>query len=383
MYKRKYRIGIYDISASHFTVLNNLIKIFSDQYRFEIFLFISEKQYKELSEVNVSQVNHITLKINSNRYKTFLFNLKVSTFSTKLDVLIVNSLKRDRVDLLSHMFLKPRCKYILIDSLYGDTYLRCFNKFNHGKITNYFAYRVYQHQLDSADKLIYHSRPVIDALKKFTDKTMEFLPFGLWEENYKKNRGKSDKKIVFTIIGGAEEFRRDYNVVFNAVNIIANKYPYILDNFQIVFLGTPKYDCNYYGQSILKKAANINSSFNKDIFIFFYNYIPEKIYREYIARTDVIINPLVLSYYPLGGFCSGMAESISHAIPGIYPDGYSIVIELASSSEFYNTTDELAEIIFRLVSTNKIESLNNLAMENSKKFDLNIQKDRLINFILN
>ena len=116
--------------------------------------------------------------------------------------------------------------------------------------------------------------------------------------------------------------------------------------------------------------------------VYFDKYIPENKYREIVAKSDVIINPIRLKNYKFGGLCSGVVESIIWAIPGVYPNGYEIVNELLSSSLFYDDTKELVKTIYQLVvNTDQLKYLKNQALKNSKKFDIKIQEKQLINFI--
>ena len=324
-----------------------------------------------------------------NRYYMPLFNIYVSLTSQKLEVIIANTLQGGRLNLLSYLFLRPQCKYILVDSLHGDAYLRIFNKFSWDRLNNFFAYKISQYHINMSNGLIYHSREIIKKICNYTNKPIMFMPFSFFKDrNNETSRSKKpnfySNKITFTITGGIEKNRKDYTYFFDAIKILGEKNPSVLEKIDIVFGGTIKKKDNIFGRSILNGAKKINSKYGDIIKFYTQLYIPEEEYRKNIEEADILLNLINLKYYKFGGFSSGLSESITYSIPNIYPKGYKILDELRSSTLFFHNAESLARIIEKIVNDKVFFSkLKNEALNNSRKFSIGIYSDELLKFINN
>ena len=338
----------------HYTFLVQLLQnVHSLQY--EIYLFTSQKIYEDLKLNHKDLIEAMHIKITKSKFTKLFYNIYVSYLSRKYDLFIANTLQGGRISLISYLFLIPQCEYILIDSLYGDVYLKEFNKFRWDRFTNYVAYKISQKQIMRADKLIYHSREIIKMVREYLPSvSFLYLPFAFYDE--KLNIGVSmpdKKKTTFTITGGIESFRKDYDLIFSSLELAIAKNSDIAKQLKIVFLGTPKTKNNSYGWSIIKKAESFNKKFGNIITFYDHVYIDEHEYRQRIGETDVIVNPIKLDYYKYETFCSGLCESITYSIPGLYPYGYSVIDEMSSSSLFFKDAPELSELMLNLTVDDK------------------------------
>lgn len=376
------KIGIYE-TRGHYTFLVQFLQILHS-LQYEIFLFTSQKIYEELKLNHKDLIEDMHIKVTKSKFTKLFFNIYVSYLSRKYDLFIANTLQGGRISLLSYLFLIPKCEYILIDSLYGDVYLKEFNKFRWDRYTNYIAYKISQKQITRADKLIYHSREIIKKIREsLPSKSFLYLPFAFYDENMNMGVSLSDKKkTTFTVTGGIENFRKDYDLIFESLELAIEKNSNIAKQIKIIFLGTPKTKNNSYGWSIIKKAESFNKKFGEIITFYDHVYIDESEYRQRIRETDVIVNPIKLNYYKYDSFCSGLCESITYSIPGLYPYGYNIIDEMSSSSLFFNDPPELSELILKLTSDD--EYLNRLAknaLENSNNLSLEHYKNELEVFL--
>lgn len=376
------KIGIYE-TMGHYTFLVQLLQnVHSLQY--EIYLFTSQKIYEELKLHHNELIEDMHIKVTRSKFTKLFYNIYVSYLSREYDLFIANTLQGGRISLISYLFLIPQCEYILVESLYGDMYLRELNKFRWDRFTNYIAYKISQIQITRADKLIYHSREIIQKMSKYLPlKPMLFLPFACYDGKIYSDKSISVKgKTTLTITGGIERFRKDYDYIFEALELAMEKNSNIAKQIRIIFLGTPKMKTNSYGWSIIKKAESFNTKFGEIITFYKNKYIDEEEYRQRIRETDVLINPINIEYYKYETFCSGLCESITYSIPGLYPYGYSVIDEMRSSSLFFKDARELSLLLLKLTSDNEyLNGLAKSALENSKNLSLEHYKNELELFL--
>lgn len=377
---KKLKIGIYETSHSHQAFLYNLIRLLNPDVN-DVHLFLSPHIYKLISKIDSEMINKTIVHINYSKHK-FIFNIFVSKYTQNLDIFIACSLGGNKWDYLSFLFLLPQCKYILVDSHYGNTFLNISGWFSEwNRILKFVIINISKFQIKKADKLIYHSRGVIQQIKNYTNKPLMFLPFTLFDE-YNKKLSQTSEKIIFTITGGIEKKRKDYSILFPAIEQLLEYDPDLVNKFSVVFLGTIKYSENIYGISVINNAKKINNKYGKIINYFDDFFIPEEIYKKTMHQTDIIINTINLNYYKFGIFCSGLCESISNSIPGIYPFGYDVVDELFTSSLFYKSSDDLVDIMRKIVDEPEfIINLKAKSIKNSKKISIKNYRSKLLNFI--
>lgn len=383
--KDKIDVGIYDISTHHHIHIYYLIKILKLISNIKIHLFISKNIYENIFVIEENIYNDIYVNLYDENNSLFLFNYKVSKLSKKLKIIILNSLLGGRKRYFSYFFLRPKCKIILIDASNGKPYIDKVDSYKGGFISKYLSYKISLWHLEKADKLIYHSREVIKIVSKYSNKPKLFLPFTLYDNSIENNTiNKSREKIIFTITGGIEKKRKDYDIIFDALENLLKLKPELKNRFQIYFLGTVKNHKNKYGFSIIQKAREFNNKFGNIIKYYEEYFIDEIVYRKILKKTDVLSNNINLDYYRNGKDSSGVGESIIYSIPGIYPRGYKLYNELHSSSIFYDNEKSLAKTIEFLVSNkNELKKLKHNAINNSKKFSIEKYRKELSQFLIN
>lgn len=396
MKMNKLKIGIYEASTSHLIFLYYLIKMMKLLKNVEIYLFISEYMLANLPKLDKHILEGTILYVLryrfpektlfyviKNRFLKLIYNCHVSRISHKLDIFIANSLGGGRLNLFSYPFLRPQCNYILVESLYGDPYLRVFNKFNWDKLSNYLAYKISQWQIDKANKLIFHSRDVIGKVKHYTDKPIMFMPFNFYEERDPAKKINNKEKIIFTVSGGIEKRRKNYAFFFQALKILLENDPGLKEKISVVFLGTIKRKNNAFGISIIEDVKKFNHKFGNIIRYYEELFISEDEYRKKIEETDILINPLNVNYYKFDVFTSGLGEAISYSIPGIYPEGFKTMRELTSSSLFFHDSRTLADLMKEIiVEPDFLRELKINAAINSRKVMLDDYAVKLYNFLL-
>ncbi|OFX23149.1 MAG: hypothetical protein A2033_15405 [Bacteroidetes bacterium GWA2_31_9] len=373
------KIGIYLINIHH-TVLDDLVKIFEPGIN-EIHLFISNKLLSSLKVLNpkIEQqaVLHIYTGDSLNRY-----NKIVSKFSENLDYMIVSP-NSGRQGIISHLFLKPRCKYLFIDVIFGDAYLNYFNFFVFGILWNSIYRILYKLQMKRANGLIYSSRSVMNELKPFINKKMLFIPFNFYDNNRLIPKLQKEDYFTFTATGTMEKRRKDFSQLFEALKILINDKEADISNMRIVMLGGLLNDNNEFGLDMISKSKELNKLAKFDLIkIFEEKFIGESTYRHYISQTNVILNPLNMENYKYGKFCSGMSECISYSLPGLYPESYEFLEELNTSSVKYSNANDLYLIFKKVISDCEYyKYLLNEAKKNSKHFSIENIRDEIYQFL--
>lgn len=373
-----------------------LIKMLKQWGSVELYLYISEYMFINLPKLDQHILDGTTLHVMryhfpektilhvlKNRLTKMIYNFHVSQLSRGLDIFVANTLGGGRLNVLSYPFLRPQCNYVLVESLYGSTYLRALSFFSWDKVLNYFAYKICQWQIDRADKLLYHSREVIEKVKSHTNKPLMFMPFNFFEERCITKKGGDNDKIILTVSGGIEKERRDFTHFFPALEILLKNNPGIREKISIVLLGTIKKKNNAFGISIVEKAKEFNCNFGRIIKYYEDLFIPEEEYRRRVEATDILMNPINLEKYKLAMFTCGLSEAITYSIPGIYPEGYKVMKELDSSSLFFRDSQTLADLIKKIViEPDFLPQLKGNAVTNSRKVMLDDYSVKLYNFIV-
>lgn len=364
----------------HIYYLIKMLKYFSN---IQLHLFISKFVLNNIYEIDSNILNDVKLYLYTEKKNMFLYNYHLSKKSKKLDIIIINSLIGGRKKHFSYLFLRPKCKYILIDATNGMPYIEKIKAYKWSFIFKYFAYKISYWHLENADKLIYHSREAMKKVSKYTKKPKLFLPFTLFNNKLKNKIHANNRKLIITMTGGIEKERKNYSIFFKSLSILLENNPTIVNKIKIVFLGTIKSSKNRYGISVLERAKNYNNKYGKIIQYYEKFFIPEKDYRNILNHTDILLNIINLNYYVNGKDCSGVGESIIYSIPGIYPKGYKLYRELYSSSTFYNDAESLAKNIDMLANSDSmLQKLKNNAVKNSQKFSIERYRDILYDFII-
>jgi len=347
-------------------------------------LFISEKIYSNLKILDSNLLNNIDVFIYSNSmFYSFFDKIRISIKTKKLDGIIINSLIGGRRDYFSFLFIRPKCKYFLIDANGGKPFLGRNNEIKGGLFLEYLIRKILLWHLNSADRIIYQSRDELRIAEKYSKKKLLFLPFTYYLGPIDTQINVEKKKIVFTVTGGIEKKRKDYDIFFQALDILFKRYPNLTEEIKIVFLGTIKTEDNKYGLSIIEKVKMYNKVYNGVIEFFEELFIHENIYREKIHNTDVILSTINLDYYSNGKGTSGVTECVAHGIPFLYPKGFKFHAELNSSSLMYDSAITLAKQIANLsLDKNSLIKIKSYAKQNSNKFSIEEYGKLLNDFIM-
>lgn len=374
------KIGVY-LLHSHHTFLADFIKM-EIEYFDEIHLFTTPKIVSLIYDINpefATEKKIILHLLNNSNYVSY--NKYVSVSSENLNKIIISPVF-SRMGIFSLLFLKPKCETVYIDVSFGDYVLNVYNFFHWDIITNWFLKQIYVRKLDSATSLWLSSRSVIKQIKiKWPNKPLHFIPFNFYKPlepitNY-------HKKINITTTGGIESARKDFEPLFKAIDILIREKDNCLNHLQFTILGSIKSNDNVFGIETLARFKAINNKLGFDLFLYFEDlYISEHIYREHIQRTDILLNTIATTQYQYGKMSSGMSETMSYGIPGIYPWGYEIVDEFIPFSILFKDEVELANTL-KSLTKNQIESLRLETTKVAEQFSIFNYKKIIFNYLNN
>ncbi len=366
------RIGLYE-TVAHAHFLYYFIRIIPKDV--ECHLYLNKQVRKDLLAIDPDVETRCTIHFYRFRFFKIFFNLFVSFHSRKLDAMVINSLLGSRDDILSYFFLRPFCSSFIVDALYGDVYLNNQNFFRYGPFFNTLGRYVNKYHHRRSKGILVHSQIVKEKLS-FLKKPLIYCPYTFYEGK----RTKVSNRFKITIPGSIHEFRRDYELVIQALKACLDKDPSFSDRIEIVFFGSNREGSHYLSHILnLVKKLNLGKELLPITYFENSSYLPEKEYRDVIESTDLVLNPLNnANFYQNGRYCGGLCESISYGIPGIYPSWYQVPKELESSCLFYSNKEDLISLFLNCFNNQPtFMSLKQTALDNSACFSVSSFKDSL------
>jgi hypothetical protein len=219
--------------------------------------------------------------------------------------------------------------------------------------------------LSSESKIVTYGPNVKNFLTKYIDKNkIIMIPFSIYEyENNISNNSVngSEKKIKICIPGKVNEKIKDYELLFD---VLKDKKNYLIENIELYLLGK----CELPTKTKIKLKNLIELGYNIKYYEY---YVSEEEFTEKISRCDIILGNINTKKIPYGinaetGIIYNM---IRYAKPGILPSNFNQFDELKSSTIYFNSYEEIPDIIIDLYKNNeKLKLIKMKAYENSLKF---------------
>ena len=201
-----------------------------------------------------------------------------------------------------------------------------------------------------------------------------------------KQRNNSDKNgLVFTVIGGIDRRRRDYELLIKALKIVQGKSK---RNITIILLGRP---ISSYGTQIQRELKALHSE--KLSVELFNEFVEQEVFDETLSRTNYLVNPLkevtrhtvYTEYYGNTKISGAVNEMIQYGLPAVFPDFYDPVEGLENEHfSFKNTPDGLAKTLLAIIDQHqdsgvsqnysRLFSLNEMSLQMERAIDNLIDK---------
>ncbi len=186
---------------------------------------------------------------------------------------------------------------------------------------------------------------------------------------------RQDARIRFVVPGGLVDYRRDYDGLLDAFEklFVAGR-----TNMKLSLLGSPQ-DHRAKGLEILARCRKLRQ---RGLDIDSYNeHIPEDTFAREIAIADFIIDPLRPGFHGTGS-SGAVMRAVQYGKPAIYPANSLRHEELASSSLFYETIEDLVRILERAITDVELRTmLSQRAIVNSMQFSLGAVSGRFASFV--
>jgi len=193
---------------------------------------------------------------------------------------------------------------------------------------------------------------------------------------------QNDQKLRVTILGSIDETRRDYLSVFSYKSLKQHDFSNVVFELAGVPNGSnfkTKDVLNPYFEIIKSECAKIAEATGCSFF-YYSERLNDQEYEDAIKRADVLLMPLNLNNYPLGGWSAGLAESIENDKRVIIPAEYKVPNGYPNDYFKYKDTLELSGVIKCLALNKTLCKLNLEELAKRKKeFSLDAVSSRFFN----
>ena len=369
------RIAIIEIYSHH--VFVKTLSSVLERSGCQIDIYLSNKIYKEGEPLFQNNSKNVTFHISNTNESDFMFLRRIKPkIELENELVILNSVQGYRI--LFFFLFKFKIPTIAgagrISEFFGSRYkvfgLKGIRRILHHNFTVFLLPKI----IKRLKGIIVHTQQANDlALDNNYQEHIHKMPFSLYEG---RSYIKKDNNINFLVTGSISDTSRDFD---SLLNIFENIWQKGLLKNKLVVLSNPKGD---YGNKILTKMENL-SNLGYPI-KYFSGWIPEEEYTLNSETADFIIAPVLEAYYGKGELTSVTVESIKKGIPAIYPIWYKPEPQLESCSIYYNSFDDIINIIENLSNNPKsVEQYQKLAQENLSYYSLENESKKMNNFLNN
>lgn len=332
----------------------------------------------------------IILKEDDESINSFLKRVK-KICNKKMGLLFVNTIQESCKDLPHYLRFKLQCKMILtvhdantwLNQKFTIDIKKPFRTLD-TIISSIIIQKIVLPKFDGIN-VVYP--PIKDYIlnNNLYNKEIYTFPFALFDNKKEVKLKDNHKKIKFVVPGAIIESRRDHEIIIDAFE---NLFENFNEKISLCLLGKPT---GTYGKRMIKRCKKLKER-GFDI-RFFESFVPEKIYDQTIEESSVVIAPIKLKTTSLGTWketfgltkASGAPfEALQYAKPLVVPKKFNIIEELKSSTLKYTTSKDLEITLSEIINDKKkLLSLEENALENSKKLSFSTYKKYFENNLLN
>ena len=388
------KIAILEIcSHTHYSAINGLIKTYSTSANNSIVLYTNESIAKAIKENNVTSNTTFQIFDNDKPVADFLKEIEQIHYD-RLHICTIEAyfkefshFKPNADDVIFHVHdidiwfdnhWKNNVKNYLYNIKYKPNTIRETAKFVRDiLIRNPRRHKILSNIQNRKHKFIVHSTSQKKYLSDFNEaKDIIIFPFAINEGIEKPTlQNTNGDKIRICIPGIVTDSRRDYTGLFNTLETII---PEIKDKLVFDFLGFIDKNEPELLQRILKlKQMGLE--------VIYYNeFVYGKKFDAALEKADILLNnqKVTISYTTKYGVTkeSGMLfNMIRGSKPGILPQEYIIDKEFENAVLYYNSTNELKEIILGLAYGRiQIEKYKTKASEIAQNYTPHTLYERLV-----
>lgn len=380
-----YNIGIIEIACDNHEV-SDLCK-FSVPEKNNITLFTTEDMLPrirmELGDY-ASQIE-FCIKEETESYRIFLTRIS-KMCSNGFDLIIINSLRR-----WEFLYFRPDCKVlaylyslnfwfkdlqserIIVQKMLNMRNL-LYWKQSQLHSNPFLGPVIRKRQLNRIDGVLVEYPSLVDLIRRTFgyQRPVYFLPKRCFE-NREDLSGRG--KVTFVITGSITTKRRDYGIVFNALQSLSDN---VKSKIKLELVGSPEKLNNRILRNIQKlKNAGIDIYYPKE-------FIPFDVFTKRVQAADIFISPIKLNYrsvtvterYTYTKGSGTFNDSIRFGKASIVPVEYNIAPGFEACFKTYRDQVELCGIISELtLYRHKLNQLKEEALNTMKKYSITNVKE--------
>lgn len=324
-----------------------------------------EADLKTVLGANYSRFTFYYFRLDESRH-VFRHKIKHFFLSQSWDVIILNSI--DFRHLLLFEAIRSGTATVLINVHDINNFFRSPLSPHPRKLVRTIGKRLL---LKKAGGFIVNANAMRDYIlsNQLTTKPVYWLPPVITRA--KPPAGRPEVPVL-TVPGSIDEKRRDYHLVLQVFQKLAEALSY---KIRFVLAGRP---VGTYGDTILAKARELQ---RKGIAITFYtDEIPEATFQDLISRSSLLWSPLCKSTaihdaiketYGQTKVSGNMYDAIRHGKPLLVPDWLTVPNELGSSCIRYASANEAFDLASQFfLGDEYFLRLSNEAFLNAQNFSL-------------
>lgn len=360
---KRLRFGIVEIYSHH--VFVHTLALVARKCGMDVTIYTTPRLHKDMVPLFGDKHDEYTWIIADNGESDLHFMWRIKKLiNSDIDLVCCNSVQGWRIILF--WLFKFKITTIAgagrISEFFGIRYKlfghTSFRRFLHHNFTRFFLQKciprykaliTHTNQATSFSRENGYTRPIIQ------------MPFSLYKEDVTYDQNKLGLHIVIT--GSIQALARDHQ---GSLDVCEHLWAAGYSNLKLTVLAGPKSEEGY------KLVARMEQLKAKGYDVNFYTgWVDEDEFLRVADDADIFLSPLNLHYYSKGEMNSGTVESIRQGKACIYPHGYLIDPSLISSSMFYNSLDDLSNIIKTLLEDrDNVAKLSFKAIKNSGNYSL-------------
>jgi hypothetical protein len=349
----------------HNEVLRTYIDLLKDADGYEIYILVRNDVWHENIKPYITSTSNLNVLLQGsdikipdfiNQHTSLLNECSLVFFMTiENHFKYFSTLKLDSKKLLilhnSHTFLKPS-HFINwnFDWLFCLKILR--SKFLHQD------FKFLPQLVENMDGFVVGNKSIANYIENNSllplNKTLFVLPFTFFQRQSDLSMVDKKENFHITIPGSVSTKSRDYEIVFDAFNLILKETKI---SIQLEFLGKIK---DKSGANIIEKFKKLENISTFKL-VFHTNAVTESRYEQSCKESDIIIVPsckrvpFIVFYETISqsSLSGGFGDAVRYGIPALFPAHYQIEKELIGFFNNYNDSTHLKDNILKLMDNQR------------------------------
>lgn len=356
------KIGILEL-GDHYEYVYSLCKIF-DTPTNQVYVISDKRVVHHLKEwLGVDHEKFFWLTKDDDEGHLNFFN-KLTTFIDHkgLEVLVICTIPSHYVYYWA--FLKQIHIFAILTLHNLNTWLKPKLSYRLTDLYNYIMVKLILNQVSSVAVLEQNLRNYIKE-NNLLNKPIFIFPYELWEGFFSKQPARLTQTINFVIPGTVQQKRKDFNLVLDAFQYVAERN----HNIALTLLGSGRgsYAQDIFNRCIFLQKQGYNINFYKE-------FVSVSEFQKVMQESDCIIAPIQLvfaigcnqEYYGITKSSGSVFDMIRYGKPGIFPEKFQANCDMETCTMKYRDKQHLCELLLQLVnSKDELNRLQDNAVKNA------------------